>query len=189
MRGIAGIYRQCSCLRKAPLQQWHQQQNSFAYCVFPPHGHVYTIALFNVFVVLDRISTTWWEGCNNYIFQFLLLSMYSADFIVSLNINELNILKRNLVSGKSMLLLFSQNTQFETIGEAVTVWERGRPAYKRLAQAEASTTVQHCARNTCTANHALCLIWGELVCVCVVVVVLRFYPILQPIMKFPVEVQ
>lgn len=62
----------------------------------------------------------------------------------------------------------------------------GGVGLQKAATNRSSTTVQHCARNARTANHTLCLIWGEFMCV---VVVLRFHPILQPIMKFPAEAQ
>lgn len=74
--------------------------------LFPLHIHVYTIVLFIAYVF-------WTEYLQHSgvfaIFQFLLLELYSAVFIVSLNINEHNIIKYKLVSGKSALLFFSQS--------------------------------------------------------------------------------
>lgn len=85
-----------------------------------------------------------------YISVFFLLELYSAVFIVCLNINEQNIIKCKLASGKSVLLLCSQTPGLkQDCG--------GRQAYKRLPQAKQKQHKR--ARNTCTANHTHCLIW------------------------------
>lgn len=93
---------------------------------------------------------------------FFLLELYSAVFIVCLNINEQNIIKCKLASGKSVLLLCSRTPGLkQDCG--------GRQAYKGShKQKKNSTSVQE--------THALPItriVWSEYLCV-----FQRFYPVL-----------